>query len=229
MTSIADLLAVERSRPGFSREAKDAMWSGIEKSVAASAVVGAAAAATTSAATTTAAKVATWKIGAALSAALAIGAGAGAAAHATFTEPKTVIVERPAPPPPPAPRIQAPPIVPTATPADLPTVTATAAPIAKPTASASAAPKDPSLARERTLLDMGRTALSRGDTSAALSALDTHAKEFPKSQLAQEREVLAIQALASAGRMPEARNRAALFRTAYPKSPLISIVDEATQ
>ncbi|MCA9590992.1 MAG: hypothetical protein KC657_37095 [Myxococcales bacterium] len=76
---------------------------------------------------------------------------------------------------------------------------------------------------------MGRTALSRGDAAGALAALDTHAREFPKSQLAEEREVLAIQALASSGRVAEARRRAARFRTTFPKSPLMSIVDEATR
>ena len=96
-------------------------------------------------------------------------------------------------------------------------------------ATAATAAKDPSLARERTLLDMARTALSRGDASGALGSLDTHAREFPSSQLAEEREVLAIQALASAGRASEARKRAAAFRTRFVNSPLLPIVDEATQ
>jgi len=224
MSSIADLLATEKSRPGFTPEAKAAMWAGVEKSIAGAVVAGAAGATATAAAT----KVASWKIAALASAALVVGAGAGAAAHATFAEPKTktktVVVERTV-----EVKVAAP-VVSVA-----PTQETVVAPIASShplaTAKASSAPpaKDPSLARERNLLDMARTALSRGDTSSALSAIDTHAKEFPKSQLAQEREVLAIQALAGAGRMPEARQRAASFRAAYPKSPLVSIVDEATQ
>jgi hypothetical protein len=96
-------------------------------------------------------------------------------------------------------------------------------------ASAAGAPKDPALARERTLLDMARTALSRGDARGALVSLDTHAREFPRSQLTQEREVLAVQALASANRMPEARQRAALFRAKFPTSPLLPVIDEATE
>lgn len=222
MTSIADLLASEKSRPGFTNEAKAAMWSGIEKSVAGAAVAGGAAAGASAAA----AKIATWKIGAIASAALVVGAGAGAALHASFAPPKEVVIERTvtvqAPPPP---IVSAPTIV--ATPEDLPSARPIAK-IASPTPSASAPAKDPSLARERNLLDMARTALSRGDTSSALSAVETHAKEFPRSQLAQEREVLAIQALVSAGRVPEARRRAAAFHTAFPKSPLGAIVDEAT-
>jgi hypothetical protein len=75
---------------------------------------------------------------------------------------------------------------------------------------------------------MARTALGRGDASSALAAVDTHAREFPRSQLAQEREVIAIQALAAAGRVPEAKRRAAAFRAAFPGSPLQTIVDDAT-
>ena len=75
---------------------------------------------------------------------------------------------------------------------------------------------------------MARTALTRGDNASALSALDTHARDFPSSQLAEEREVLAIQALAAATRLPEAQKRAAAFRARYPASPLLPIVKEST-
>lgn len=104
-----------------------------------------------------------------------------------------------------------------------------AAPSSPSHTSSSSAPKDPSLARERTLLDMGRTALARGDAAAALVALDTHAREFPGSQLGQEREVLAIQALASAGRRAEAQSRADAFRARYPHSPFAGVVEETVR
>lgn len=105
-----------------------------------------------------------------------------------------------------------------------------AAPSPAVTPSMAPAPaKDPSLARERTLLDMARTALARGSTADALAAVDTHAREFPTSQLAEEREVLAVQALDSAGRTDEAKRRATSFRSRWPRSPLIPIVDEASR
>ncbi len=47
-----------------------------------------------------------------------------------------------------------------------------------------------------------------------------HLARFPDGQFAEEREALAIRALAMAGRVDEARARAALFRDAFPESML---------
>jgi hypothetical protein len=243
--SIEELLAAERGRPGFSTKERAAMWSGIEKAISGAAVAGAAAGATAAAtdaaskATTTnaAAKIASWKIGALVSAALAVGAGAGAAAHARWAPPKTVYVDRAVAAPPasaPSPDVTPAPLAPALDVSALPPASparavTTPAARAVPATPASGAPKDPALARERTLLDMARTALGRGDATSALSAVDTHAREFPRSQLAEEREVIAVQALAAAGRLPEAKRRAAAFHDAFPSSPLAAIVDEATR
>lgn len=252
--NLDQLLESERARPGFSGRERATMWSGIQRSIGAAGVAAAAgataAAASSSAASHAtshavggAAKLAKWKLAGLLSAVALAGAGAGAGAHARFATPKVVEVERAAQPAS-AVSVVAPPqtaspepVPPTATALATAASSASAPSPAQPKAARAAAPsaqtaapaKDPSLARERTLLDMARTALSRGDASGALASLDTHAREFPRSQLAPEREVLAIQALASTGRMPEARKRAAAFRTHFANSPLLPIVDEATQ
>lgn len=234
MTSIDDLLASERARPGYTDEAKTAMWSGIERSIAMGAAAGMAAGAAGAAgakATTAAAKIAVWKLGAVGVGVLAVGAGLGALGHARLAEPRVVTIEKvvtttttvtvaaTAPPTTTA-------LSPAVSVGSLPSARAPA-PVAPPAATPAA--KDPDLARERTLLDMARTALGRGDAAAALSAVNTHAREFERSQLAEEREVLAVQALASAGRRDEATRRAAAFHTNFPKSALGAVVDDAVK
>jgi hypothetical protein len=96
-----------------------------------------------------------------------------------------------------------------------------------PAASASGAGRTDSLARERALLEVARTAFGRSDAQATLEALDRHRAEFPDGKLAEEREALAIEALVEAGRIPEARARGAQFRARYPKSILMQAVDDA--
>jgi hypothetical protein len=240
--AIEDLLKAERGRKGFSTSQRADLWKGIASAIGPLPGGGgsdpdtkpdAAPRSPPAAAppVAPAAGLAGWKIGSIVALAAIGGAGVGAIAHARWAEPKIVVVERAVEVP--APVVVAPPIV--AAP-DAPPPLAAAAPVraapairasAATTTPAAPAPRDPGLARERTLLDMARTALSRGDSTAALSAADTHAREFPSSQLAEEREVLAIQALAAANRSPEARRRAAVFRMTYPKSALLPIVEEA--
>ena len=86
---------------------------------------------------------------------------------------------------------------------------------------------DADLAQERALLEVARTALARGQDEAALRSLDEHATRFPNGRLTEEREVLTVQALASSGRVAEARDRAARFRSAFPQSILLPAVDAA--
>jgi hypothetical protein len=81
---------------------------------------------------------------------------------------------------------------------------------------------------ERGLLDVARAALVRGDNSAALEALDQHARIFGHALLAEERDALYVQALARAGRSDEARARAEAFRRTAPKSLLLPAVEAAT-
>lgn len=54
-----------------------------------------------------------------------------------------------------------------------------------------------------------------------LAEAERGARAFPGGALAQEREVLAIEALVRLGRREEARGRAAGFAARYPKSPLV--------
>lgn len=155
------------------------------------------------------------------------GGAVGAALFATLrpaAPPRTVFVERtvevrtmaspqpamPAPPVdaepsegPPAPRTSRP-----SSPAPRP-------PTLVPTA---AGDRDVGLSRERALLETARTAVARGDGPAALAGVERHARQFPRGALAEEREVLWIQALLVAGRRAEAGARAERFRREYPGS-----------
>jgi hypothetical protein len=57
------------------------------------------------------------------------------------------------------------------------------------------------------------------DPDYALAQCDDAAKLFPNCTLAQEREVIAIDALTRLGRMPEAKARAQKFHADFPNSP----------
>lgn len=79
---------------------------------------------------------------------------------------------------------------------------------------------------ETALLRDARLALN-GDPARALALTEQHRQEYPNGGFAQEREVIAITALARLGRTSEARSRAERFRSAYPTSPYIERVDRA--
>lgn len=99
---------------------------------------------------------------------------------------------------------------------------------AKPSATASARPTGASrVAEERADLDVARAALARGRVEACLEALDRHARTYGEGQLAEEREVLAVQALVSAGRKAEAAERARRFQKKYPTSLFGPAVSQA--
>ena len=109
-------------------------------------------------------------------------------------------------------------------------------PVARPVPSASSsvaaptvlpAPADaPSdLAAEQGLIDTARSALSRGRGADALHAADDHAHRFPRGRLAEEREMLAIQALLLVGKRTDAEARVQRFHKAYPQSLYGSAVD----
>jgi hypothetical protein len=82
-----------------------------------------------------------------------------------------------------------------------------------------------SLAAERSLLDVARSAFGRGEGDAALAALARHEKIFPNGQLAEEREALAVRCLVLTSRADEARARAARFRRRYPTSVMLPAVE----
>ncbi len=129
----------------------------------------------------------------------------------------------------------------------LPAIADSAAPLAAPAAATSAEPRadgpapsagrDPRgplgvssgpvgpMDRETRLLEESRRlteardALRRGDASGALSRLAELQRAVPGGILGQEREALAIEALAKSGRASEAQARARAFLQAYPQSP----------
>lgn len=70
---------------------------------------------------------------------------------------------------------------------------------------------------EAHFLDRARAALGTAPAQA-LSLTEEHARRFPSGALAQEREVVAIQALSRLGRVEAARQRAQRFLAAYPDS-----------
>ena len=77
-------------------------------------------------------------------------------------------------------------------------------------------------AAELVLLEPARSSVARGDYPAALAAIDQHRREFPRSQLSEEREALRIRALWGLGQRPTALSAAKSFRKRYPRSSLLS-------
>jgi hypothetical protein len=75
------------------------------------------------------------------------------------------------------------------------------------------------LAEESRLVIEARRALRAGDFATTLRLLESAATTFPNGALGQEREALAIQALALSGRREAAAKRAAAFLATYPESP----------
>ena len=146
-------------------------------------------------------------------------------------------------PPPPAPLVAAPVVVApppgpsVVTPAPEPVAPPPAAPVAKPkptqqrivTADAPPVPAPivaapvPAVAEPARDADLdsvqdSMSALEAGRFDEALRVADAHAARFPSSSMAQEREVVAIEALVRLGRVDAARTRAATFRSSWPAS-----------
>ena len=84
------------------------------------------------------------------------------------------------------------------------------------------------LAAERVLLETARTALERNDAEHAIAALDRHRQRFPRGQLREERESLAVYALVASGKPEEARAKTAEFHRAFPQSLQGAALDALT-
>ncbi len=82
-------------------------------------------------------------------------------------------------------------------------------------------------ADERTLLDVARGAIEREDGAAALAATAEHERKYPRGVLVQEREAMAVRALALLGRMTEARARVEAFRERFPDSMLLPALESS--
>lgn len=86
-----------------------------------------------------------------------------------------------------------------------------------------------SLELEQAQLDVARAALVQSRAAAALEALASHRRQFPKGQLAEERDALEVQALWKAGRDADARAKGAAFRKAHPDSIFGPVIDALEQ
>jgi hypothetical protein len=102
-----------------------------------------------------------------------------------------------------------------------------AAPSPSPSTTVGLMPRDLALAKERSLIDMARSALARGRSAAAISALRDHESAFPAGRLSEEREALWVQVLASSGQRAQAVRRAASFHRQFPNSMLAPAVEAA--
>jgi hypothetical protein len=92
------------------------------------------------------------------------------------------------------------------------------------------APVDPRrLAAEVGVLDRARGALRRGDSRAALAALDEHRRDFHDGALVAEAEVVRLEIFVQTDQVAAARDQARSFLSRFPHSPLVrrvrSIVD----
>lgn len=85
------------------------------------------------------------------------------------------------------------------------------------------------LAAEGRIVLEARAALRDGRPEDALRVLEPARAEFAGGVLVQEREALAIEALAKAGRRADARRRADAFLHAYPESPHAAAVRDAAK
>ncbi len=80
---------------------------------------------------------------------------------------------------------------------------------------------------EMKLLRQADGALRRGDSAAALVALNKHAAQYPSGVLAQEREGVRAIALCSSGNTSAGQSAAQRFLSAASKSPLASRIRSA--
>jgi outer membrane protein assembly factor BamD (BamD/ComL family) len=68
---------------------------------------------------------------------------------------------------------------------------------------------------EAQLVERARVALRRGATDEALRTLMSHERRFPAGQLAEERDVLVVEAYLAAGNLSLARERLDHYRSSY--------------
>ena len=102
-------------------------------------------------------------------------------------------------------------------------------PSSKPAASVAdpaATPEDAASALEQVgVIRKAYAALRDGDGARALRVLDGHAKRWPTSEFAGERDLLRVRALCLAGKKREAESAAASFQRKHPGSPLGAVLE----
>ena len=112
------------------------------------------------------------------------------------------------------------------------TETAKAAPAAtkKDSEASEAKPASPSEPEQKAdpeseMLETARGQLSSGDAAAALTSLEHMRKRFPKGELAQDRELLRIEALKAKGQRAAAKAAARKFAKAHPNNPHLGALE----
>lgn len=220
---VRDALLAERERPSPLDDAAKRRVTGrlvaTLGGIAGTVALASAASATAKVATGAAATASRAAIGKTLLvAALAFGAGVGS--HAVYTEYRSGAASTFAPSAAPvatAPREPKP--APSAVDNAVPTVAVESLPEAPKSAPLPSAPNGTELRlRERALLEAAQSALARGHVDEAIASAKKHAAEFPKSELAEEREAIVARALAKGGRCTEARAAVSRFVAAHPSS-----------
>lgn len=103
-----------------------------------------------------------------------------------------------------------------------------ARPRVSPSSSAAATTASERLAEETADLVRLRS-LASADPAGALAAADDGQRRFASGAFGEEREAIAIRALASLGRQAEARSRLERFAARYPKSVYLSRLREGTR
>jgi hypothetical protein len=147
------------------------------------------------------------------------------AARERTSNPATIPVASAAPAP--LPQSEAPPLVSVG---DLPLAPNAPRPpssAAQATANATPSESNGDLSRERELIEVARAALARGSAEDAIAATKKHESRWPHGSMAEEREVVLIQALVAAGRKADAEERAAKFRQAFPQSMFLPAIAAA--
>lgn len=80
---------------------------------------------------------------------------------------------------------------------------------------------DRTLKAERSIIDIGRQALVRGNPVLALKKFEEHRRKYPRGTLREDRDGLRILALVRLGRTDEARTRFDTFEKNFPRSLLM--------
>ncbi|MDF2697864.1 MAG: hypothetical protein K0S65_6247 [Labilithrix sp.] len=99
-------------------------------------------------------------------------------------------------------------------------------PVTAPAGEAREARPAPAAENEFALVRRAQDALP-SDPSHTLSLVDEHVRAFPAGELVQEREVLAVEALARLHRMEEAKRRAKALLGLYPRTPYVARLERA--
>jgi hypothetical protein len=163
----------------------------------------------------------------AIAVASAIGGGAiGVVGYRQIAEPTPVRAPAPVPEPMPAPTPQPAP-EPRRPDLDASVALPADAPVARPPRR-DAAPVEPDLdTREPLLVDRARAALRRGLLEEALTTLMQHERIHPHGALAEERDVLIVEAYVAKGEVELAKRRIERYRRDHPRGFLRSRVDAA--